>query len=161
MFNLEEWLFGGGQNKNPMPNPINLPMPGVNNGMQTPQGGGLGMGMPGMNLGIKNPGSVPNYAAAAQAQLAQGIGTPPSNPAAQNTFPQQQDQNKQDTLRKMMLMQYLMGGEEDPQSAISPGQPSGSGMRGSGGFQNDPNMGLLNSFPPQLPQRKRFIGGSY
>ncbi len=101
----------------------------------------MGGGVPGM------PTQMPTMASAG--------GQPPTGMAGARN-PQE------DSLRKAMLMQYLMGGDEEaaiqgPNAAL----PSGSGMKGSGGSQNNPNAGLLNSVPASLPSRKRFIGGSY
>jgi hypothetical protein len=166
-------------------NPINMPQipqPGLNLGQGVPQmrnpllGGATPpmqspMGRPQMapppyalaaGLGAAPqssaqpnlPPSFPQSNPAAQAPGGFGTGAAPTNMAGAKS-PQDMTQ---DNMRKAMLMQYLMGGEEEPIQGPNGALPSGAGMKGAGGFQNDPNAGLLNSFPQGLPARKRFIG---
>ncbi len=145
---LTDWMQGGPNKQQMGANPMAVPslIPQPINPMAN-------MMMPGANLGTKNPGAVPAYAQSqpgfAGAQGMAGSAQAASPPGA----------GPNDNLRKMLMMQAMMGGDEQvqgPNGAL----PSGAGMRGTGGAQVDPNVGMLNSFPHQLPPRKRFIGMS-
>jgi hypothetical protein len=166
-----DYLFGnmisGNQPTAPMNNQLaSIPQPNLNipplqqnplNGMRSPMGAA-----PQANPMVRNNVPPPPYAVAAGIANPSAM-QPPGMPAsAQNPGGMTGARNPQDDpLRKAMLMQALMGGEGEPQSPIMSGQPGGGELKGSGGFQNNPEVGLLNSFPPQMPPRKRFIGGSY
>jgi hypothetical protein len=68
-----------------------------------------------------------------------------------------------DSLRKMMLMQFLSGGGEEQQQIPNPPSISPQ-MLGGGGQQmgqvSPPSIKPSISMPLMLPQRKRFIGSS-
>ncbi len=163
MFDISQWLFGnggmgaGGANPGMPNNQMNLLPQTVKNplaGISTPGAGGM---TPGANLGMPNPAQVPAYA------KADGVSPTPlpnrnATPGAPGMGAGGAAGGQSDSLRKAMLMQYLMGGGDDqPMNAISGGQAGGEGLHGTGGGQNDPRMGMLNSFPP-MPQRRPFLG---
>ena len=150
MYDVASWIYSQQKPNNQMASnqmPSLIPNP-LQNAIQ-----------PGMNMGGANPNPIPAYAQNAAMNPAAGSPTPPQTPGAPPTFPQS-GMNGQNSLRNMLILQALMGGE-DPRSAIMNGQAGGEGLRGTGGGQTDPNAGLLNSLPPQLAQRKRFIGSGY
>jgi hypothetical protein len=167
-------MFNGQQQPNanllPNQNPINIPQPGLNFG-QNPMGARPPMGgVAPMQNPLRAGGGQPAGGMAPPPYAAAGIG--PNNPPPQSTLVPGSQAGQQagmpgarpgmdDSMRKMMLMQYLMGGEEGEVQTPNAASPSGVGLKGSGGFQNNPDAGLLNSFPQQLPPRKRFIGGTY
>lgn len=138
------------------------PFAGMRNPM-TPQANPMVHAMP------QSPMSPPPYAvnagipngAAPPPPYAMNGGMPNGVPQQNGAMPGARPPQQEDPLKKAMMMQALMGGGDDGMQGPNGALPSGSNMRGSGGFQLNPEAGLLNSFPPQMPPRKRFIGGAY
>jgi hypothetical protein len=155
MANFLDWLMGGNANiVPPQQQNLNLlpPMPlQAMNGLNNPM-----MNNPMMSNPLSNPmgqSSMPGALQASRNATNPSLSPNPlANPNAQSPL------SNQDSLRKMLMMQALMGGQSDPQNAISGGLPTADGLKGSGGFQNNPDVGLLNSMPTQFPGRRRFIG---
>lgn len=166
-----DYLFGNmlsPNNAQNMPlNPgINIPQPGMTPIQQNPMMGMRNpMGPAPSNPMLNSKVPPPPYAVAAgiapQAQPSVA-GLPNSNPMQmQNQQGLPGARSPDDMLKKAMMMQALMGEEPEAIQGPNGALPSGVGLKGQGGFQNDPAVGLLNSFPPQMQPRKRFIGSGY
>lgn len=90
-----------------------------------------------------------------------GAGAQGANPASLGMVNDPSNPMNNDMMRKMMMAQFMAKQGQQQQAGAPAALPmigGGGGRPGMGNGMGNPGQ-LLNSMPPQLPNRKQFLGG--